>query len=59
VQTGVNQVSTDMIKVVCERTPDRPSTRTTTDIEQAASAQLAALARLMPNSSTVQGGPVL
>jgi transposase len=59
VQTGVNQVSTDMIKVVCERTFAPPSPRTTTEIEQAASAQLAALARLMPNPSTVQGGPVL
>ena len=59
VQTGVNHLSTDMIKVVCERTSAPPSTHPTTDIEQAASAQLAALARLMPNPATVQGGPVL
>jgi hypothetical protein len=59
VQTGVNHLSTDMIKVVCERTPDPPSTPPVTAIEQAAAAQLTALARLMPNPATVQGGPVL
>jgi transposase len=59
VQTGVNQLSTDMIKVVCERTPAPPSTRTATDIDRAVAAQLTALARLLPNPATVQGGPVL
>lgn len=59
VQTGVNHLTTDMIKVVCERQPEPPSTRTSTDIEQAASAQLVMLARLIPNPATVQGGPVV
>jgi transposase len=58
-QTGVNQITTDMIKLVCERQPEPPPARNTTDIDLAVAAQLTALARLMPNPTLVSGGTVL
>jgi hypothetical protein len=58
-QTGVSQLTTDMIKLVCERRPESPSVRCTTPIDHAVAAQLAALARLLPNSAMVQGGTVV
>jgi len=57
--TGVHDLTTDMIKVVCERKAESPMPPVSTHIEQAASAQLAMLAGLMPHATTLQGGEVL
>ncbi len=57
--TGVRQVTTDMIKMVCERTAEPTAPPVNTDIEQAAAAQLRQLAELVPNQTVLQGGSVL
>lgn len=57
--TGVGRLTTDMIKLVCDREPESPSRRGSTAIEQAASAQLVLLAGLMPNQTALHGGTVL
>jgi len=57
--TGVRLVTTDMIKMVCERTAESPAPPVNTSIEQAASVQLRQLAGLVPNRSVLEGGTVL
>jgi hypothetical protein len=57
--TGVREVTTDMIKMVCERAVEPTAPPVTTRIEQAASAQLRRLAGLVPNQAVLQGGTVL
>ncbi len=57
--TGVREVTTDMIKMVCERATAPTVPPVTTHIEQAASAQLRQLAGLVPNQTVLQGGTVL
>ena len=57
--TGVRMVTTDMIKMVCEREAEPSVPRPSTDIEQAASAQLRQLAGLLPNQAVLHGGPIL
>jgi hypothetical protein len=52
-------VTTDMIKMVCERVEEPNAPGVHTEIEQAASAQLRQLAGLMPNQTVLQGGTVL
>ncbi len=58
-RTGVHDLTTDMIKVVCERKAESPVPPVSTHIEQAATAQLAVLAGLMPHATTLRGGEVL
>jgi len=58
-RTGVRLVTTDMIKMVCERTAESPAPSVKTGIEQAASAQLRQLAGLVPNQIVLQGGTVV
>jgi len=57
--TGVRMVTTDMIKMVCERVEEPNAPGVNTEIEQASSAQLRQLAGLMPNQTVLQGGTVL
>jgi transposase len=57
--TGVHMVTTDMIKMVCERVAAPSAPRPTTDIEQAASAQLRQLAGLVPNQAVLHGGTIV
>ncbi len=57
--TGVRMVTTDMIKMVCDRVAEPSVPRTSTGIEQAASAQLRQLAGLIPNQAVLQGGTIL
>jgi len=57
--TGVREVTTDMVKMVCERAAGSTAPPVTTGIEQAASAQLRQLAGLVPNQAVLQGGTVL
>ncbi len=58
-RTGVHDLTTDMIKVVCERKAESPVPPVSTHIEQAASAQLAVLAGLIPQATTLRSGEVL
>jgi transposase len=58
-RTGVQTLTTDMIKMVCERESAPGPAQSSSGIEQAASAQLQRLAELVPNHTVVQGGPVL
>ena len=57
--TGVQTLTTDMIKMVCDRAPGPPPAPPSTTIERAASRQLQRLAGLVPNHTMVQGGAVL
>ncbi len=57
--TGVRMVTTDMVKMVCERVEEVPVPAVNTGIEQAASAQLRQLAGLVPNQAALQGGTVV
>ncbi len=57
--TGVHMVTTDMVKMVCERVDEPPVPSVNTGIEQAASAQLRQLAGLVPNQAVLQGGTVV
>jgi len=59
-QTGVRTVTTDMVKMVCERESEpTPPPRCHDDIEHAASAQLSRLTGLIPNHGSLTGGGVL
>ena len=58
-QTGVRMVTTDMIKMVCERDEEPSAPPMLTDIEQAASRQLRQLAGLVPNQAGLHGGTIV
>jgi len=58
-RTGMRTVTTDMVKMVCEREKAPTVEHTSTGIDEAAAMQLRQLAGLVPNHTLVQGGAVL
>jgi len=58
-RTGVRTLTTDMVKMVCDRETAPPPPHTSTRIDEAAVAQLRQLAELVPQHTQVTGGVVL
>jgi len=58
-RTGVRTLTTDMVKMVCDRENAARPPHTSTSIDEAASAQLHRLAGLVPNHTLMTGGAVL
>ncbi len=58
-RTGVRTLTTDMVKMVCDREKAPRPPHTSTSIDEAAAVQLRQLAGLVPNHTQVTGGAVL